>query len=57
LRNHGVSHEVLSNSAFLREGNGLSDFLNSGRIVIGVHNGYGMVVLTEIYKPLINKKA
>jgi UDPglucose 6-dehydrogenase len=44
--------EVASNPEFLREGTGVSDFLNPDRIIIGVNSSKAGKILLELYKKI-----
>src|SRR3989338_1234007 len=48
----GVACDVASNPEFLREGQGLQDFLHPDRIVLGVESKRAKELLLALYKPL-----
>lgn len=48
----GVAFDVASNPEFLREGQGLQDFLHPDRIVLGVESKRAKDLLLALYKPL-----
>jgi UDPglucose 6-dehydrogenase len=55
-RNSGAAFRVASNPEFLREGNGIEDFLHPDRIVVGVDEQETGRQLREIYQPVIEGK-
>lgn len=48
------SFDVASNPEFMREGNGVTDFLYPDRIVIGADSDHAAHLLLTIYEPLIS---
>jgi len=47
-----VKFDVASNPEFLREGQGINDFMHPDRIVIGVESHKARDILVSLYKPL-----
>lgn len=54
MHNTDVDFDIASNPEFLREGSAVNDFLNPGRIVIGVETKRAADILKELYLPIIN---
>src|SRR3989338_353542 len=48
----GVPFDVASNPEFLREGQGIQDFLHPDRIVLGVESKRAKALLLALYQPL-----
>ncbi|HEV2387557.1 MAG TPA: UDP-glucose/GDP-mannose dehydrogenase family protein [Candidatus Acidoferrales bacterium] len=55
-RSSGATFRVASNPEFLREGNGIEDFLHPDRIVVGVDDDQTGRQLRDIYQPVIEGK-
>jgi UDPglucose 6-dehydrogenase len=53
-RSKGTEFRVASNPEFLREGNGVEDFLHPDRIVVGVDHEQAEQQLREIYQPVLD---
>lgn len=52
-RREGVDFDVVVNPEFLREGEGLSNFLRPDRVVIGTDSERASSVMRELYRPII----
>jgi len=50
-----IQFDVASNPEFLREGNGVHDFNNPDRIVVGVETDNARGIFQELYKPFTEK--
>ncbi|MDA0782645.1 MAG: UDP-glucose/GDP-mannose dehydrogenase family protein [Rickettsiales bacterium] len=51
----GLLCDVASNPEFLREGAAIEDFMKPDRIVVGCETEFSQNVMSELYKPLIDK--
>jgi UDPglucose 6-dehydrogenase len=54
-RGDGVSHDVVSNPEFLREGTAVGDTMRPDRIVVGADSDRAHAVMRELYQPLLDR--
>ncbi len=50
-----LTHDVVSNPEFLREGTAVADTLRPDRVVVGADSPQGHAVMRELYQPLLDR--
>jgi len=53
----GEDYDIVSNPEFLREGQGLCDFFNPARIVVGARSDRAREVMRQLYAPFLASEA
>ena len=48
-----IDFDVASNPEFLKEGNAISDFMSSDRVVVGVESARAEKLMSKLYKPFL----
>lgn len=52
-RNSGIDFDVVSNPEFLREGNGIKDFMEPDRVIIGCADDRAKDIMTKLYLSIV----
>lgn len=54
-RNLMIDFDIVSNPEFLREGNGIKDFMEPDRVIIGCMNNRGKDIIKKLYSSIVSQ--